>query len=158
MQSDIVGLGSSVFMADALLTVVNGMIKKARKKDTPIIFLFHTDSDTPGDAVICQELDYRQSDILVEKHTPDSFHDTDLQAWLGCMKIEELVVVGVRTEYCIDSTCRRAFSLGYTVDLITDGHSTQDNGNLTARQIIDHHNEILGDWFVRRVSWRDAEM
>jgi nicotinamidase-related amidase len=59
-----------------------------------------------------------------------------------------LVVAGIQTEYCVDTTCRRAYSLGYDVTLVQDGHSTWDTPDLCAPQIIAHHNRTLGGWFV----------
>jgi len=47
------------------------------------------------------------------------------------------------TEYCVDTTCRRAISLGYDVTLVSDAHTTVDNKLLTAAQIIAHHNALL---------------
>jgi len=62
--------------------------------------------------------------------------------------IKKLVITGLQTEYCVDTTCRRAYSLGYDVVLVKDAHSTWDSGDLSAQQIIDHHNNVLGGWFV----------
>jgi hypothetical protein len=53
-----------------------------------------------------------------------------------------LVLAGMQTEYCIDTTCRRARSQGYEVVLAADAHSTYP-GTLPAEQIIAHHNEVL---------------
>jgi nicotinamidase-related amidase len=50
------------------------------------------------------------------------------------------------TEYCVDTTCRRATSLGYDVTLAGDAHLTRDNGVLTAANIIAHHNFVLDDF------------
>ena len=47
------------------------------------------------------------------------------------------------TEYCIDTTCRRAVSLGYDVTLVADAHTTHDNDLLPAEKIIAHHNRSL---------------
>lgn len=33
---------------------------------------------------------------------------------------KKVVVIGLQTEYCVDTTCRRAFSLGYNVTLVKD--------------------------------------
>lgn len=44
---------------------------------------------------------------------------------------------------CVDTTCRRAFSLGYDVVLAKDAHSTMNSERLTASQIIEHHNDVL---------------
>lgn len=50
------------------------------------------------------------------------------------------------TEYCVDTTCRRAASLGYHVMLACDAHLTRDNVVLTAANIIAHHNFVLDDF------------
>jgi len=47
------------------------------------------------------------------------------------------------TEYCVDTTCRRATSLGYNVTLASDAHLTSDSEVLTAANIIAHHNFVL---------------
>jgi nicotinamidase-related amidase len=48
---------------------------------------------------------------------------------------------------CVDTTCRRAFSLGYKVTLAQDAHSTWKTDHPTASQIIEHHNRVLR-WFA----------
>ena len=62
--------------------------------------------------------------------------------------IGHLIIAGIQTEYCVDTTCRRGCSLGYEVTLVEDAHSTWDTEHLTASQIIDHHNQVLSGWFV----------
>lgn len=47
------------------------------------------------------------------------------------------------TEYCVDTTSRRAISMGYDVTLVSDAHTTIDNKLLTAAQVIAHHNSLL---------------
>jgi nicotinamidase-related amidase len=54
--------------------------------------------------------------------------------------------VGLQTELCVDTTVRRACTLGYRITLVADGHSTLDNGVLTAAQIIAHHNATLANF------------
>ncbi len=58
------------------------------------------------------------------------------------MGVNHLVVVGARTEYCVDTTCRRAVTLGFDVTLAADGHTTGD-GAIPADFIIKHHNHNL---------------
>ncbi len=86
---------------------------------------------------------------VIDKRTPDSFHKTSLMADLTAEGINRLIVMGAQTEVCVDTTCRRAFSLGFGVTLVSDGHSTWDNATLTADRIIGHTNETLAEWFVR---------
>lgn len=84
---------------------------------------------------------------VIDKRTPDGFHETLLsEALAGTTR---LVVAGAQTEFCVDTTCRRGSSLGYAITLVADGHSTWDNGVLTAAQIIAHANQTLAGGFVR---------
>ncbi len=69
-------------------------------------------------------------------------------AELAARGIAKLVVAGIQTECCVDTTCRRASSLGYQTTLVRDAHSTWDSRTLSAAQIITHHNEALDGWFV----------
>jgi nicotinamidase-related amidase len=55
-------------------------------------------------------------------------------------------VTGCMTEYCVDTACRHATTLGFDVTLVSDGHTTLDNDLLKAEQIIAHHNRTL-NWF-----------
>lgn len=59
------------------------------------------------------------------------------------MKTARVVIAGFKTEVCVDTTCRHAFSLGYHVTLVADAHSTSDRDELSATQIIQHHNGNL---------------
>jgi len=90
-----------------------------------------------------------EGDVLIQKKTPDAFHETNLRNELESREIRKLVVAGLQTEYCVDTTCRRAFSLGYEVTLVKDAHSTWGTSTLSAEQIIEHHNNVLSGFFVR---------
>jgi nicotinamidase-related amidase len=93
----------------------------------------------------------RPEEAIVDKRTPDSFHETTLLDELAATDARRLIVVGAETEICVDTTCRRARSLGFDVKLVADAHSTWNNDTLTAEQIIRHTNLTLSGWFVRLV-------
>jgi nicotinamidase-related amidase len=57
--------------------------------------------------------------------------------------VSRLIVTGAMTEYCIDTACRHATTLGFDVTLVGDAHTTIDNEVLKAEQIIAHHNRAL---------------
>jgi nicotinamidase-related amidase len=80
--------------------------------------------------------------LSITAPTPNSFHRTDLQKLLYERGVERLVICGLQTEYCVDTTLRQALSLGYRVVLASDAHSTVD-GVLMAAQIIAHHNHTF---------------
>jgi nicotinamidase-related amidase len=103
--------------------------------------------DTPG-WCIHPDIAPLDNDIIIQKTTPDSFYKTNLQEKLDSLSITHLYIVGLQTEYCIDTTVRRAFSCDFKVILIEDAHSTWDSLDLKAIQIIEHHNRVLGDWFA----------
>jgi nicotinamidase-related amidase len=100
------------------------------------------------------DLQVQSDDVYIRKATPDSFHNTGLLAELQARGVKSLVICGLQTEFCVDTTTRRALALGYPVTLVADAHSTLDNGVLSAAQIIAHHNETLSkmESFGTRVS------
>jgi nicotinamidase-related amidase len=68
--------------------------------------------------------------------------------------VTRAVLVGAQTEYCVDTTARRAASMGYDVELVGDGHTTSSNGLLSRQQIIAHHNQTFANLAVDGVSLR----
>jgi nicotinamidase-related amidase len=66
----------------------------------------------------------RHRDVLIEKNWPDSFHETNLEEWLKNNGIDTLAVCGYMTQMCCDTTARRAFHLGYTVEFLSDATGT----------------------------------
>lgn len=57
----------------------------------------------------------------------------------------DVVICGMPTEFCVDTTTRRALALGYPVVLVADAHTTERNEYLSAAQIIRHHNHTLAN-------------
>ena len=50
----------------------------------------------------------------------NGFHSTDLDNFLTSKKINHVVIAGVLTSLCVDSTARAASDLGYSVSILTD--------------------------------------
>jgi len=143
-----------VYAGEILLQTIQSLIDRAHQNQTPIIYVQHIGSEghplepsAPG-WPIHPAIQPAVGEPVVHKKHPDSFQDTKLQALLKANNIQRLIVAGIQTDYCVDTTCRRAYSLGYEVVLVEDGHSTWDAGGLTAEQIIAHHNLVIGDWFA----------
>ncbi len=63
---------------------------------------------------------------VVVKHAPDSFFDTELSRLLEEKNITRLVVCGMMSHMCIDTTVRSAKRLGYAVTLLCDACATKD--------------------------------
>jgi len=143
-----------ILQAQQLIDNINHLIEKARGNDALIIFIRHTEAvGSPLEIhqagwQISTHLQLHSSDLVIDKYTPDSFYKTSLRDVLDKHDVKHLIITGVQSEYCIDTTCRSAFALGYGTILIEDGHSTCDSNSLLADQIIKHHNQVLGNWFV----------
>lgn len=85
----------------------------------------------------------------MEKPTWDAFHRTELQEELQKLGITNLVICGMQSEFCLDTTIRRAYSMGYKSVLVQDAHSTFDNGVLNSSEIVKHHNAVIGGRFAQ---------
>ncbi|MGN7385790.1 isochorismatase family protein [Sporosarcina sp. SAFN-015] len=93
------------------------------------------------------EIEPHLNDVIIQKATPDSFLNTTLEEELYKKGIKNIYISGIQTEACVDTTCRRAFSMGYKVTLLSDAHSTWNSSEISAQQIINHHNGVLR-WFA----------
>ncbi|WP_042351252.1 cysteine hydrolase family protein [Bacillus massiliigorillae] len=137
------------------------LISKARMAGIPVFFTKHdgktgmlNQKGSPG-WNIHPSMTLKPEDIIIEKNHPDAFQQTSLQQELTSRYINQLIITGIQTEICVDATCRRAYSLGYDVILVADGHSTYDSIVLKASQIINHHNSVHAQWFASVVKTKD---
>ena len=138
----------SVHDAEGLLARVNALVERARAAGASVLWVQHEDGQmmrrgTPGWQLDARLAVCPTSDGRVFKTACDAFLRTDLHAQLREQRIGRLVVCGLQTEYCVDSTVRSALAHGYEVVLASDAHSTADNGVLTAPQIVAHHNATI---------------
>jgi nicotinamidase-related amidase len=72
-------------------------------------------------------------DLLVPKNVHSSFHGrVDLHAWLSEQGIADLIVCGIQTNRCCETTTRVAGDLGYRVQFAIDATHTFDEGGRSA--------------------------
>lgn len=131
-----------------LIERINQLSEKARRAGVPIVMVQHEEDEGPlargGEGwALARGLVLDGSELLLGKRASDAFHDTGLQQELAGRSVTRVVICGLQSDYCIDSTTRRALGLGYEVTLVSDGHSTCDNGMLAAAQISAHHTQTL---------------
>src|SRR5215475_698691 len=134
---------------DQVLANINDLLTKARAARVPVIYLQHDggkgdplEAHTAG-WTIHQRVAPVEGEPIVEKRSCSSFYETPLKATLDEAGVSHLIVTGRMTEYCIDTVCRHATTLGFDVTLAGDAHTTIDNELLKAEQIIAHHNRAL---------------
>jgi nicotinamidase-related amidase len=78
-------------------------------------------------------------EVLITKHYPNSFRETDLLERLRTDRIDQLLICGMMTSMCVDATVRAAFDLGFTCTVAKDACATRnlmlDGETVPARQV-----------------------
>nr|WP_320027115.1 cysteine hydrolase family protein [uncultured Acetobacterium sp.] len=105
-----------------------------RKKDLPIFHIQHVNlrDDAPFFIAATEGVQINSlvsplpDETLIIKHTPDSFFNTDLLPLLNEMEIKELVICGMMSHMCVDTTVRSAKRLGFEIELLSDACTTRD--------------------------------
>lgn len=149
--------------ADAIVARINALAARARAGGAPVIFIQHERDAGPlafesEGWQLERNLLVLTGDITVRKTSPDSFLRTDLADQLHRLGIRHLVICGYATEFCVDTTTRRAAALGFDASLAADAHTTHDKPHASAAQIRAHHNATLPGItsFGPRIEARDS--
>ncbi len=138
------------YEADAVVDRINSLTARARAAGIPVVFVQHerqtgTLAFGSDSWQLARRLVVEQNDTKLRKTTPDSFLRTELGSLLERWGTEQVVICGYASEFCVDTTTRRAAALGYPVVLVADAHTTHDKSHATALQIRTHHNVTLPD-------------
>jgi nicotinamidase-related amidase len=143
-------LVASADQGSDVVAVIHRLIERARGAGTPVIYLQHYDAAyqplMKGAAGwhIHADVAPQPGETVIEKTASDGFFQTNLQAELERPAVERLIVCGLQTEFCVDTTCRVAFSRGFEVVLAADAHTTTD-AIVSARIVVQHHNYALAN-------------
>lgn len=136
------------FESDEVIARINQVAAQARAAHAPVVFIQHETrvgylEHGSREWQLADGLQEEPGDLRVRKTTPDAFQGTELDTLLKARGVSELIICGMHTEFCVDSTTRRALALGYPVTLVADAHTSAGNAVLTPRLVIDHHNATL---------------
>lgn len=96
------------------------------------------------EAELVDELDVRDEDLVVEKHTYDAFHETQLDGWLSARGIKDLVICGTLANVCVLHTGGSAGLRDYRPLMVSDCIGALED---------DHHEYALehADWLFGEV-------
>ena len=72
------------------------------------------------EAELVDELDVREADLVVEKHTYNAFHGTELDGWLTARGVDDLAVCGTLANVCVLHTAGAAGLRDYRPVLAED--------------------------------------
>ena len=150
------------FESREVITRINRLSARARAAGAPVVFVQHetrTGLFEHGSATwqLALDLVTESGDLFVRKTASDAFHHTTLAQVLQDQGVTALVICGMHSEYCVDSTTRRAAALGYPVVLAADAHTTEDKPHLSGADIRRHENATLSNVTSYGVSIRAIE-
>ena len=141
VQRDVVG---NAFNTAQVVAKINTLIAKARASQTPVIWVQHSDDYLVKGSVgweIVDELAPQPGDVRIYKTHPSSFEETDLSEQLAAIGAKRIVISGAQTDMCVNATSNAAVEFGFDVTLVADAHTTEDNSQMTALELIDAKNE-----------------
>jgi nicotinamidase-related amidase len=123
----------------AILPNLKKLILAYRSRHLPVIFTRHVhhpdllDAGIMGwwwqgmclegspEAEVHPEIAPLPGEKQVLKHRYSSFYNTDLETVLRCLKVEDLVICGIMTNMCCESTARGAYYRDFRVFFLADG-------------------------------------
>jgi nicotinamidase-related amidase len=142
MQRVFLDGSSKVQDAEGVMRRVSDLARLFRDRGRPVMFTRHLHADDGSDggnllwwwgSIIRESSEGGQlhpdvrpeeAEVVVRKNTYDAFTGTDLQERLDSMAIRDVVVCGVMTNLCCETTAREAFCRGYRVKFVADATGT----------------------------------
>ena len=136
----------------------NALIAGFQARGLPIVRVLHLEAEgafsiESGWVKPMKEVPHQPA-LIVYKSAHSAFAGTPLGAWLTARGIGKLVVSGIRTEQCCETTTRQASDIGYEVDYVTEATltfpMTSAKGRLFSPAEIKERTElVLADRFAR---------
>lgn len=127
------------------------LVDRARIAGDLIVWVTHAEPETGGvfDPAlgfvrVVAELEPLDTEIHVVKTSINAFTTTNLQQQLMLRDIGRVVICGIRTEQCCETTARVASDLGFDVEFVTDATTT------SAISAGDGYTSVSGDELMRR--------
>jgi nicotinamidase-related amidase len=126
----------------AILPNIKSLIQIFRKRKLPVIYTSHVHKSPQMDGGIMSwwwegmliegtlqtqvhpSIAPLAKEKIVYKHRYSAFYNTDLETTLRCLKITDLVVSGIMTNLCVESTVRDAYFRDYRVHFLLDATGT----------------------------------
>lgn len=134
---------------DRLIGNALTLVRAARMSSMPIIFLQHCEGagevfeEGSVQGQLHESLAPLPSEKVLKKYASSAFEKTDLETALKDLEVEEVVLCGLQSEFCVSNTAKSALKLGFGVVVATDGHSTWPSKNESASAISARVNDEL---------------
>ena len=154
----------------AYLAAQNELIEGCVAKRIPVVRIFHVDGPPMATNAFAQESGHVKplaglagfdAAVTFTKSRHSALVGTGLEVWLHQNQIGKIIVSGIRTEQCCETTTRHASDLGFEVDYVLDATLTWDmlhldGSRLLATDIKSRTAAVLTDRFATVCSAREA--
>jgi nicotinamidase-related amidase len=150
----------------AFLERTNALVASAVARGVPVVRIFHTEghgefSTVSGRVRPLDGLLPVEAAATFEKHRHSALVGTGLAVWLHQHGVQRLIVCGIRTEQCCETTARHASDEGWAVDYVTEATltfdmSTPSGARLTAAQIRERTATVLAGRFATLCTVEEA--
>ena len=134
IQNDYFPGGAMELVGSTAAAIQAGKLLQAfRRKALPVVHIQHVSTragatfflpDTAG-VQIHASVAPAEGEAVFRKHHPNSFRETPLLGHLRALDVTQLVIAGMMTHMCVDSTTRAAADLGFTCTLAHDACATR---------------------------------
>jgi nicotinamidase-related amidase len=149
----------------SFLDRLQSLIDGAKARGIPVVQIFHVEetgafSMASGNVITLKGLSI-SPDVVFQKHRHSALVGTGLDVWLVEHGIRRVIVSGIRTEQCCETTARHASDSGFSVDYVTEATltfpMTDRRGRTWAPDEIKARTELVLDGrFARIVSAEEA--
>ena len=136
------------FDVEGVVQRINRLSSQFREKGQPVIFIQHDGSKhncfvpNTTEWEILSELNIENTDLIIPKTANDSFYRTNLEAKLKELDVNELVITGCATDFCVEAAIQSALAKDFDITVVKDAHTTADRPHLPAEKVIEHYNWI----------------
>ncbi len=173
-EGALVKKGKDVTLFRKIIPCLQNFINSAKEYKVPIIYVktihheytnsevWTSRSNKTGEAT-CKPYTWgtefygvvpEEKDIVIEKHRYNAFFNTPLDSALSTLNIKNLIITGVSTSVCVDTTAREAFMRDYQVIVPTDTTAafTNEEHSFSLKLISQYFGvtclskEILDEW------------
>ncbi|MDF2882132.1 MAG: amidase [Clostridiaceae bacterium] len=142
---------------------IKKLISVARDNQKEVIYVRHDDGKgedleygTDGWQIYYEIKPYNAEKVF-EKQYNSAFLKTGLKEYLDSKKTNTIILTGLQTEYCIDTTCKAAFEYGYKIIIPEETNTTFDNEYLTGEELYKFYNyKIWNNRFAKVLSVDEA--
>ncbi|MBN2853327.1 MAG: cysteine hydrolase [Clostridia bacterium] len=137
---------------DEVISNIKKLQKACRDNSVEVIFVQHDEKEggllEPGKIgwQIYFDIKPEEGEKVFRKRFNSAFRETDLKEYLDSQGITQLIITGMQTEYCIDTTVKVAFEYGYELFIPEKTNTTFDSGNIKAKDLIELYNDRIFNW------------